>query len=177
MKKIFVGWLAIFLLYASVQAADKIRIGFPDFSSPFLSLPLGQKPGFFQQEGIQAEFIRIRSTVALTALVSGELDYHTVLGPGFAAAVRGAAVKIVACYTPIVATALTNGDIASVDDTLVRHVIRKPFDVNAVVAALNEAVADLHAKATFQVAEPTPESAAGEGEAETPDPLNVRPPS
>ena len=77
----------------------------------------------------------------------------------------------------IVATALTNGDIASVDDTLVRHVIRKPFDVNAVVAALNEAVADLHAKATFQVAEPTPESAAGEGEAETPDPLNVRPPS
>src|SRR5213596_1384772 len=69
MKKIFVGWLAIFLLYASVQAADKIRIGFPDFSSPFLSLPLGQKQGFFQQEGIQAEFIRIRSTVALTALV------------------------------------------------------------------------------------------------------------
>jgi len=106
MKKIFVGWLAIFLLYASVQAADKIRIGFPDFSSPFLSLPLGQKPGFFQQEGIQAEFIRIRSTVALTALVSGELDYHTVLGPGIAAAVRGVAVKIVACYTPTVATAL-----------------------------------------------------------------------
>src|SRR5437773_8263054 len=101
MKKIFVGWLAIFLLYASVQAADKIRIGFPDFSSPFLSLPLGQKPGFFQQEGIQAEFIRIRSTVALTALVSGELDYH---GPGIAAAVRGVAVKIVACYTPTVTT-------------------------------------------------------------------------
>ena len=28
----------------------------------------------------------------------------------------------------IVATALTNGDCASVDDTLVREVIRKPFD-------------------------------------------------
>lgn len=41
----------------------------------------------------------------------------------------------------IVATALTSGDVASVDDTLVRQVIRKPFDVHAVVAALHAAVA------------------------------------
>jgi len=106
MKKFLGALLVLFLFHASVYAADKIRIGFPDFSSPFLSLPLGQKPGFFQQEGIQAEFIRIRSTVALTALVSGELDYHTVLGPAIAAAVRGVPVKIVACYTPTVATML-----------------------------------------------------------------------
>jgi ABC-type nitrate/sulfonate/bicarbonate transport system substrate-binding protein len=106
MKKFLGALLVLFLFHASVHAADKIRIGFPDFSSPFLSLPLGQKPGFFQQEGIQAEFIRIRSTVALTALVSGELDYHTVLGPAIAAAVRGVPVKIVACYTPTVATML-----------------------------------------------------------------------
>jgi len=106
MKKILGALLTILLLHTSVHALDKIRIGFPDFSSPFLSLPLGQKPGFFQQEGIQPEFIRIRSTVALTALVSGELGYHTVLGPGVAAAVRGVPVKIVACYTPTVATVL-----------------------------------------------------------------------
>ncbi len=106
MRKSLLASLAIVFLYASAQSADKIRIGFPDFSSPFLSLPLGQKPGYFQQEGIQAEFVRIRSTVALTALVSGELDYHTVLGPGIAAAIRGVPIKIVACYTPTVATML-----------------------------------------------------------------------
>src|SRR6266536_485076 len=106
MRKSLLASLAIVFLYASAQSADKVRIGFPDFSSPFLSLPLGQKPGYFQQEGIQAEFIRIRSTVALTALVSGELDYHTVLGPGIAAAIRGVPVKIVACYTPTAATIL-----------------------------------------------------------------------
>src|SRR5438067_7468391 len=71
----------------------------------------------------------------------------------------------------IVATALTNGDIASVDDTLVRHVIRKPFDVHAVVAALTEAVSDLHAGATFTVAEPAA-TAEGEGDAAKSDPLN-----
>jgi DNA-binding response OmpR family regulator len=38
----------------------------------------------------------------------------------------------------LVATALTNGDIATLDDSMVRRVIRKPFDVNAVAEALIE---------------------------------------
>jgi DNA-binding response OmpR family regulator len=75
----------------------------------------------------------------------------------------------------IVATALTNSDIASVDDTLVRHVIRKPFDVHAVVAALNEAVQDLHAKATFKVAEPSAEQDANDASAS--DPVKPLPPA
>ena len=106
MNRIFLALLTIFVLHASVHAADKIKIGYPDASGTFLSLPLGQKTGFFQKEGIQAELIRIRSTVALTALVSGELDYHSVLGPAVAAAIRGVPIKIVACYTPRVATAI-----------------------------------------------------------------------
>jgi ABC-type nitrate/sulfonate/bicarbonate transport system substrate-binding protein len=106
MNRISLALLTIFVLHASVHAADKIKIGYPDASGTFLSLPLGQKTGFFQKEGIQADLIRIRSTVALTALVSGELDYHSVLGPAVAAAIRGVPVKIVACYTPRVATAI-----------------------------------------------------------------------
>lgn len=38
----------------------------------------------------------------------------------------------------IVATALTNGDVATLDDSLVRRVIRKPFDITAVAQALVE---------------------------------------
>lgn len=38
----------------------------------------------------------------------------------------------------IVATALTNGAIASLDDSMVRRVIRKPFDIHAVAAGLIE---------------------------------------
>jgi ABC-type nitrate/sulfonate/bicarbonate transport system substrate-binding protein len=106
MNKILPALLAIFVFHPSICAADRIKIGYPDASGTFLSLPLGQKTGFFQKEGIQAELIRIRSTVALTALVSGELDYHSVLGPAIAAAIRGVPVKIVACYTPRVATTI-----------------------------------------------------------------------
>jgi len=49
----------------------------------------------------------------------------------------------------IVATALTNSDLATVDDTLVRHVIRKPFDVQAVVTSLVEAMQQVGAKGTM----------------------------
>lgn len=38
----------------------------------------------------------------------------------------------------LVATALTNADVSKIDDTLVRRVIRKPFDVQAVAEALIE---------------------------------------
>src|SRR4029453_1041427 len=106
MTRVFWSVLALILLDASVHAADKIKIGYPDASATFLSLPLGQKAGFFQKEGIQADLIRIRSTVALTRLVSGELDYPSVPGPAVAAAIRGVPIKIVACSTPRVATAI-----------------------------------------------------------------------
>jgi DNA-binding response OmpR family regulator len=38
--------------------------------------------------------------------------------------------------TVIVATALTNGDVASLDDSVVRRVIKKPFDITVVATAL-----------------------------------------
>jgi len=73
MKKIFVILLTIFILQTSVYAADKIRIGFPELAALYVPLPLGQKRGFFQEEGLQAEFIRMNPTVGLAALVSGEI--------------------------------------------------------------------------------------------------------
>src|SRR5262249_61498541 len=100
MKKVFLALLSICVLYGSADATDRIKIGYPDTSGTFLSLPLGQKAGSFQKEGLQADLIRIRSTVALTALVSGELDYHSVLGPAVAPAIRGGPGQNVACYNP-----------------------------------------------------------------------------
>ncbi|HEU4522003.1 MAG TPA: response regulator [Thermoanaerobaculia bacterium] len=38
----------------------------------------------------------------------------------------------------LVATAMANGDVASLDDSMVRRVIKKPFDINAVARALVE---------------------------------------
>ena len=46
----------------------------------------------------------------------------------------------------LVATALMSGDVATLDDSLVRRVIKKPFDINAVAAALVETARDIAEK-------------------------------
>lgn len=46
----------------------------------------------------------------------------------------------------LVATAMTNGDVESLDDSMVRRVIRKPFDINAVAEALIETAQNIAAQ-------------------------------
>jgi ABC-type nitrate/sulfonate/bicarbonate transport system substrate-binding protein len=102
-------WVAIFVwmfLATTANAADRIRIGYPDFNSSTFTMPLAHLRGFFQEEGLQAELIRIRSAVAIPALTSGEIDYHTVVSPALAAALRGIPVRLVACFTPGLTTAI-----------------------------------------------------------------------
>ena len=87
-------------LQPSLYAADKIRIGFPDFAAQFGSLPLAQKKGFLQEQDLQAEVIRMNATVGIAALANGEIDYYPGIGPGVAAALQGVPIKVVACYVP-----------------------------------------------------------------------------
>jgi NitT/TauT family transport system substrate-binding protein len=141
MQKICGALLAITLLHASVGAADKIRIGFPDLAAPFVPLAVGQKRGFFQEEGLQAEFIRINPAIALQALVGGEIDYYTVIGPGVAAAIRGVPVKLVASYVPAATIAL----IARPEFKSVQELRGKTIGINAFGGAL-ESVARLMVK-------------------------------
>ena len=93
-------------IHTYVQAADKIRIGFPDLAAPFVPLAIADKRGFDQEEAFQAESVRMNPAVALQALIAGEIDYYTVLGPGVAAAIRGIPIRLVAAYVPISPTAL-----------------------------------------------------------------------
>lgn len=54
----------------------------------------------------------------------------------------------------IVATALTNGDVANLDDSMVRRVIRKPFDIHAVAEALIETAKQIAEQQTGPLPEP-----------------------
>ena len=100
MKKIFLALLSICILHVSAHAADKIRIGVPELNAQFAPLALAEKKGFFREDGLQGEVIRINPTVALAALVSGELDYWTVIGNSVAAAIQGVPLRVLACYVP-----------------------------------------------------------------------------
>ena len=129
--------LFVFLsLKVSVHAAEKLRISLPGFSSSNVSLPLGQMRGFFQEQGLQAEFIQIRSTVALAALVSGETDYHTIISPSLVAAMRGIPVRVVACFTPGINTAI----IARREIKTIQDLKGKTIGLNSVAGGLEATV-------------------------------------
>jgi len=100
MKNFLGALLVLFLFHISVHAADKIRIGVPEFNAQFLPLAFAEKRGFFKEDGLQGEIIRINPTVALAALVSGELDYWTVIGNSVGATIQGAPLRVLACYVP-----------------------------------------------------------------------------
>jgi ABC-type nitrate/sulfonate/bicarbonate transport system substrate-binding protein len=100
MKKIFLALLSICILHPSAHAGDKVTIGVPELNAQFIPLALAEKKGFFREDGLQGEVIRINPTVALAALVSGELDYWTVIGNSAAAAIQGVPLRVLACYVP-----------------------------------------------------------------------------
>ena len=110
----------LFLVLAQsvgVDAADRVRMGFPDLAAQFLPLPLAEKRDFLKEQGLQGEFIRIRPAISPAALVSGEIDYDTVLGNGIGAAIRGLPVRVVACFLPATPIALiSRSEFKSVQD-------------------------------------------------------------
>ena len=74
MHSLILGLLSVMLLYTSARAADRIRIGIPNIGAQFMTFPLAQKKGFFAEEKLDVEHIRIFGQVAMAALVNGELD-------------------------------------------------------------------------------------------------------
>jgi len=136
MKNIFLSVLVFLFLQGSLHAAEKIRIGFPEFNSSTFTLPLAQIKGFFNEEGLQAELIRIRSAVALPALTSGEIDYHTVVAPAVTAALRGIPVRVVACFTPGLTTAI----IARPEIKTVQDLKGKTIGLNSIGGGLESTV-------------------------------------
>ncbi len=101
MKKIILAVLSVCVLHVSVYAADKIRVGYPAPIGNFLTLPLAQKRGFFKEEGLDAEIVRIRPPASYAALVNGDIDYFSGIGgAAVAAATRGVPIRVVACFVP-----------------------------------------------------------------------------
>ena len=136
MTKYFLALVVFAMLVSQVGAADRIRIGYPDFNSSTFTLPLAQIRGFFQEEGLQAELIRIRSAVAIPALTSGEIDYHTVVSPALAAALRGIPVRLVACFTPGLTTAI----IARPEFKTIQDLKGKTIGLNSIGGGLESTV-------------------------------------
>ena len=95
--RLFAAMLAIALSTVPARGADKVRIGVSNYNISNLTVGVAQTKDFFKQEGIEAEIIRMNPNVATMALVSGDIDYSTLIGSVIGANLKGAKVKMIAC--------------------------------------------------------------------------------
>jgi NitT/TauT family transport system substrate-binding protein len=99
MKKFFLLACALVVIFrGDSAAADKIRISVTNFNMSFLPSGIALKKGFFKEEGLDAEVIRMNANVAIAALAGGDCDYTMVFGSVVRAAIRGLPVKVVASF-------------------------------------------------------------------------------
>src|SRR5258706_15825433 len=114
--------MLLMILFATIfvgdlYGADKIRIGVSNYNISNLTVGVAQTRGFFKQEGIDAEIIRMNPNVATMALVSADVDYSTLIGSAIVANLKGARVKMIACSldrTPL--SLVSRADIKSVKE-------------------------------------------------------------
>jgi len=86
----------IFLLADSAVAADKIRISISSLDAAFLTAGVAFKRGFFKEEGLDTELIRMNANVSITALATGDIDYTMIFGSVIRAAMRGIPLRVIA---------------------------------------------------------------------------------
>ena len=96
--KLLLVLIAVSLLGAPAAALDRIRIAVSNPNMPNLTVAVAQKQGFFKDENVATEIIRMNPNVAITALSTGDVDYCQLFGAVGGGAIAGLPVRIVAGY-------------------------------------------------------------------------------
>ena len=87
--------LVLPLFSTAACGADRVRIALPGNSMGYLPLIVAIHRGFFKEEGLDLELIRLVPTVAHNALLLNEVQYHGLADSGLRLAARGAPLKAI----------------------------------------------------------------------------------
>src|SRR5580765_8057719 len=96
MKKFIFALITSFLFCAYARAADKIRVSVTNYNMSYLAAGVAAKRGFFKEEGLDVEIVRMNANVAMSSLISGDVDYTMIFASVIRAAMRGIPLKVIA---------------------------------------------------------------------------------
>jgi NitT/TauT family transport system substrate-binding protein len=94
----FVFFFLISCVYQT-DAADRVRFAYPAKSLNYLPVTLGRDKGIFQSEGIDLQMVLVTSTIQVTALATGDIDFSGAQSQVMAGAARGLPVKVIGFLT------------------------------------------------------------------------------
>ena len=93
---LLVGIFIAAALGRPLHGADKTRIAVTNFNMSFLSAGVAVQRGFFKDEGLDVEIIRMNVPTTITALMTGDIGYTLIFGSVVRAALRGMPLRAVA---------------------------------------------------------------------------------
>ena len=96
MNKFIFALITCFLFCAHASAADKIRVSVTNYNMSYLAAGVAAKRGFFKEEGLDVEIVRMNANVAMSSLISGDVDYTMIFASVIRAAMRGIPLKVIA---------------------------------------------------------------------------------
>jgi NitT/TauT family transport system substrate-binding protein len=79
-----------------VEGADKVRISVTNPNMSFLPSGVALKKGFFKDDGLEVEIIRMNVPNIITALVTGDIGYTLLFGSVVRGALRGMPMRALA---------------------------------------------------------------------------------
>jgi len=93
--------LLLVCVYNPVQSlgADRVRFAYPAKSLNYLPITMGRDKGIFQAEGIDLQMVLVASTIQVTALTTGDIDFSGAQSQVMAGAARGLPVKVIGFLT------------------------------------------------------------------------------
>jgi ABC-type nitrate/sulfonate/bicarbonate transport system substrate-binding protein len=80
----------------ALDAAEKIRVAVTNPNMSFLPSQVALKKGFFKDEGLDVEIIRMNVPNIVTALVTGDIGYTLLFGSVVRGALRGMPMRALA---------------------------------------------------------------------------------
>jgi ABC-type nitrate/sulfonate/bicarbonate transport system substrate-binding protein len=76
--------------------AQQVRIAYASSGINYADLFLAKDKGYFREEGLEPQFIQMRSSIAINAGITGELQGQASIGSAIRAIQRGAPLRVVA---------------------------------------------------------------------------------
>jgi len=96
MIKFFFALITVSFFCTQARATDKIRVSVTNYNMSYLAAGVAAERGFFKEEGLDVEIVRMNANVAMSSLISGDVDYTMIFASVIRAAMRGIPLKVIA---------------------------------------------------------------------------------
>lgn len=90
--------LAVWLFVDIALAADNVKISISNVEGSFLFGAVAERKGFFAQENLNPQLIRIAGNVMVPAMANGDIDYTLMFGSVVRATLSGFPFKVAASF-------------------------------------------------------------------------------